>query len=67
MVVAGVVYVLVSVSAALTVDPGTLATSPAPLLEVVETGILPLSTGFMATVFAVIAMIAITSTALVTS
>lgn len=65
MIVAGVVYVLVSVSAALTVAPGTLATSPAPLLEVVETGILPLSTGFMSTVFAVIAMIAITNTALV--
>jgi amino acid transporter len=65
MLVAGVVYVLVSVSAALTVDPERLASSPAPLLEVIEKGILPISTGFMSNVFAVIAMVAITNTALV--
>jgi amino acid transporter len=65
MVVAGVVYVLVSVSAALTVDTDTLASSPAALLEVVEKGILPVSTGFMSNLFAVIAMVAITNTALV--
>jgi amino acid transporter len=65
MLVAGVVYVLVSVAAALTVDTETLATSKAPLLEVVETGILPLSTGLMSNVFALIAMVAITNTALV--
>ena len=65
MIVAGVVYVLVSVSAALTVDVDQLAESPAALLEVVEKGILPVSTGFMSTVFAVIAMVAITNTTLV--
>lgn len=65
MVVAGVVYVLVSISAALTVDVDTLADSPAALLEVVEKGILPISTGFMSNLFAVIAMVAITNTTLV--
>ncbi len=65
MIVAGVVYVLVSISAALTVDTSTLADSPAALLEVVEKGILPVSTGLMSTVFAVIAMVAITNTTLV--
>lgn len=65
MVVAGLVYVLVSMAAALTVDTGTLAGSDAALLEVVKTGILPLSTGFMTHLFAVIAMIAITNTTLV--
>lgn len=65
MVVAGVVYVLVSVSAALTVDTGTLAGSEAALLEVVKTGILPLDTGFLSTLFAVIAMVAIFNTTLV--
>lgn len=65
MIVAGVVYVLVSISAALTVDVDTLADSPAALLEVVEKGILPISTGFMSNLFAVIAMVAITNTTLV--
>lgn len=65
MVVAGLVYVLVSMAAALTVDTGTLAGSDAALLEVVKTGILPLSAGFMTNLFAVIAMIAITNTTLV--
>ncbi len=65
MVVAGIVYVLVSVAAALTVDTGTLAGSDAALLEVVETGILPIDTGFMSDLFVVIAMIAITNTTLV--
>lgn len=65
MIVAGVVYVLVSIAAALTVDTATLAKSPAALLEVVEKGILPISSGFMSNLFAVIAMIAITNTALV--
>ena len=65
MLVAGVVYVLVSVSAALTVDPDRLASSPAPLLEVIEKGILPISTPFMSNLFAVIAMVAITNTTLV--
>jgi amino acid transporter len=65
MVVAGLVYVLVSVTAALTVDTSTLAGSDAALLEVVKKGILPLPAGFMADLFAIIAMIAITNTALV--
>lgn len=65
MVVAGVIYVLVSVTAALTVDTSTLADSDAALLEVIKEGILPLSTGFMTNLFAVIAMVAIANTTLV--
>ena len=66
MVVAGVVYVLVSMAAALTVPTDQLAESDAALLEVVEQGILPFSTEFMTTLFSVIALIAITNTTLVT-
>jgi amino acid transporter len=66
MVVAGIVYVLVSMAAALTVPTDTLADSPAALLEVVKQGILPVSTGFMTNLFSVIALIAITNTTLVT-
>jgi len=65
MVVAGVIYVLVSMAAALTVSTDKLAGSEAALLEVVQTGILPISTPFMTTLFSVIAMIAITNTTLV--
>jgi len=65
MVVAGLVYVLVSVAAALTVPTETLAGSDAALLEVVKEGILPVPIGFMSDLFAVIAMIAITNTTLV--
>lgn len=65
MVVAGLVYVLVSVAAALTVDTPTLADSDAALLEVIEKDVLPVSTGVMSNLFAVIAMIAITNTTLV--
>jgi amino acid transporter len=65
MVAAGVIYVLVAVSAALTVPNKTLADSDAALLEVVKTGILPVPVGVMATLFAVIAMVAITNTTLV--
>ncbi|WP_243056782.1 APC family permease [Nocardioides sp. SR21] len=65
MVVAGVIYVLVSVTAALTVDTSTLADSDAALLEVIKQGILPLSTDFMTNLFAVIAMVAIANTTLV--
>ncbi len=65
MVVAGIIYVLVSMAAALTVDTKTLAGSDAALLEVVKQGILPISGGFMTNLFAVIAMIAITNTTLV--
>ena len=65
MAVAGVIYVLVSMAAALTVPTDKLAGSDAALLEVVKTGILPISTGFMTTLFTVIALIAITNTTLV--
>jgi amino acid transporter len=65
MITAGVVYVLVSMAAALTVPTDTLADSPAALLEVVQTGILPLDTGFMSKLFSVIALVAITNTTLV--
>ncbi|SFO74304.1 amino acid/polyamine/organocation transporter, APC superfamily (TC 2.A.3) [Geodermatophilus dictyosporus] len=66
MVVAGTVYVLVSMAAALTVPTDVLAESDAALLEVVKQGILPFSTGVMETLFSVIALIAITNTTLVT-
>jgi amino acid transporter len=66
MVVAGLVYVLVSMAAALTVPVETLAGSDAALLEVVKQGILPFSTEFMTKLFSVIALIAITNTTLVT-
>ena len=65
MITAGVIYVLVSMAAALTVPTEDLAASSAALLEVVEKGILPISTDFMTTLFSVIAMIAITNTTLV--
>ena len=65
MIAAGVIYVLVSMSAALTVDIDTLAGSDAALLEVVKSGVLPISADFMTNLFAVIAMIAITNTTLV--
>jgi amino acid transporter len=66
MVVAGLVYVLVSMAAALTVPVDQLADSDAALLEVVRQGILPFSTDFMTTLFSIIALIAITNTTLVT-
>jgi amino acid transporter len=66
MVVAGLVYVLVSMAAALTVPTDVLAESDAALLEVVRQGILPFSTDFMTTLFSIIALIAITNTTLVT-
>jgi amino acid transporter len=65
MITAGVIYVLVSMAAALTVSTADLAESDAALLLVVEKGILPISTDFMSTLFSVIAMIAITNTTLV--
>ena len=65
MITAGVIYVLVSMAAALTVSTDKLAGSDAALLEVVKTGILPIDTGFMTTLFSIIAMIAITNTTLV--
>lgn len=66
MVVAGLVYVLVSMAAALTVPTDQLAESDAALLEVVKQGILPFSTDVMTTLFSIIALIAITNTTLVT-
>src|SRR5688572_18842790 len=46
MIAAGVIYVLVAMTAALTVPVADLATSDAALLEVVKAGILPISVGF---------------------
>ena len=66
MVVAGLVYVLVSMAAALTVPTDTLAGSDVALLEVVKQGILPFSTDVMTTIFTIIALVAITNTTLVT-
>ena len=65
MAAAGVIYVLVSIAAGLTVPVDKLASSDAALLEVIRAGILPISVSVMVTVFAVIAMIAITNTTLV--
>jgi amino acid transporter len=66
MLVAGLIYVLVAMAAALVVDVETLSGSDAALLEVVEAGVLPVSVAVLTTVFAVVAMIAITNTTLVT-
>lgn len=66
MLTAGVVYVLVSVSAALVVDVDTLAGSDAALLEVVQADVLPISVAVLGTIFSIIAMTAITNTTLVT-
>ncbi|WP_205471428.1 APC family permease [Nocardioides sp. SYSU D00038] len=66
MVGAGIVYVTVAIAAALTVPVDQLAASKAALLEVVETGFLGLPQSFLSTLFAVIAMVAITNTTLVT-
>jgi len=66
MVVAGIVYVLVSMAAALTVPIDQLAGSDVALLEVVKQGILPFSTDAMTTIFTIIALVAITNTTLVT-
>ncbi|MDN5894684.1 MAG: APC family permease [Nocardioides sp.] len=65
MATAGVIYVLVAMTAALTVPVPVLQDSDAALLEVVKAGIIPAPVGFMTILFAVIAMIAITNTTLV--
>ena len=65
MVAAGVIYVLVAMSAALVVPVATLADADAALLEVVRADVLPGSVEVMLKIFAVIAMIAITNTTLV--
>jgi APA family basic amino acid/polyamine antiporter len=64
MLTAGVVYVLVSLAAALAVPIETLSGNT--LLEVIRAGILPVSVGFMLILFGLIAMIAISNTTLVT-
>lgn len=64
MLTAGVVYVLVSLASALAVPIDVLAGNT--LLEVIRAGILPISVGVMLVVFGLIAMIAISNTALVT-
>ena len=65
MLTAGVIYVLVAMTAALTVDIPVLADSDAALLEVVKEGIIPVPVGVMTILFACIAMVAITNTTLV--
>lgn len=65
MVAAGVIYVLVAMSAALVVPVDTLAGSDAALLEVIRAGVLPFSVAVMVVVFSAIAMVAITNTTLV--
>ena len=65
MVVAGIIYVLVAMSAALVVPVGTLAGADAALLEVIRADVLPGSVEVMLKIFAVIAMVAITNTTLV--
>lgn len=65
MATAGVLYVLIAVTAAIIVPIQQLAESDAALLEVVKSGILPISVGVLTVVFAIIAMVAITNTCLV--
>jgi amino acid transporter len=65
MLTAGVIYVLVAMSAALVVPVSTLAGADAALLEVVRADVLPGSVDVLLKIFAVIAMIAITNTTLV--
>lgn len=65
MVGAGLFYVAVAIAAALTVPLPTLTHSDAALLEVVKTGVLPVPTGTITTIFALIAMVAISNTTLV--
>ncbi|WP_281246750.1 APC family permease [Geodermatophilus amargosae] len=64
MLTAGVVYVLVSVAAALAVPIDVLSGNT--LLEVIRAGILPIPVSVMLIVFGLIAMIAISNTTLVT-
>jgi amino acid transporter len=65
MLAAGIIYVLVAATAALVVPIDVLGESDAALLEVVRAGVLPIDVGVMSTIFAVIAMVAITNTTLV--
>jgi basic amino acid/polyamine antiporter, APA family len=65
MVVAGLIYVLVSVAAALAVGVSTLADSDVALLEVVKADLVPVPLGLLTVLFTVIACVAITNTTLV--
>ena len=65
MLAAGLIYVLVAMTASLVVGSNKLAKSDAALLEVVRADIIPVPLGFMTTLFAIIACIAITNTTLV--
>jgi amino acid transporter len=65
MIAAGVIYVTVSIAAALVVPIDTLAAADAALLEVVKAGVLPVSVAVMTVIFSLIAMTAITNTTLV--
>ena len=67
MIVAGVIYILVAMAAALVVPVKTLAGSDAALLEVIRAGVLPVPVAIMVVVFSIIAMVAITNTTLVTT
>lgn len=59
--IAGVIYVVVSFTAAMVVDPAALAKSSGPLLEVVKAGPVPIPPRL----FAAIALMAVTNTALI--
>ncbi len=65
MITAGIIYVLVAMTAALVVPMDVLGTSEAALLEVIRAGVLPAPVGAMIILFALIAMVAITNTTLV--
>ncbi|WP_114561167.1 APC family permease [Desertihabitans aurantiacus] len=65
MATAGVIYVLVAMTAALVVPVDVLGGSEAALLEVIRAGVLPAPVGAMIIAFALIAMVAISNTALV--
>lgn len=71
MLTAGVIYVLVSVSASLVISPDTLAELAAnddpALIEVVTSGALPIAASVLVVIFSIIAMTAITNTTLVAS
>ncbi len=61
LAIAGVIYLLVTITASMVVPTGALAASDGPLLEVVERGTLPISTTF----FAAIALLAVSNGALI--
>ena len=65
MLAAGLIYVLVAMTAALVVPVDVLAGADAALLEVVRAGVLPVPVTIMIVVFSLIAMVAITNTTLV--